>query len=279
MKIGVVTRPNSDAAASAVELLAGLAAQHGMQVGSVEERGSGVTLEPDRMADCDVVIAIGGDGTVLEAVRYGVPNDLPVLGVNVGRVGFLAEAELDDLPVVVDVIAGRSWSEMSRMTLTSSIEGGGTGVGLNDIVVEKINSQQLVSLELHIDGERFLTYRADGLVFATPTGSTAYNLSAGGPIVDPLIDTTIVTPVAPYSMFARALCLPPTSKIVCTVTLDRPAGVSADGVVVGTLDPGNSVTIERGPSRARFITLAKRSYLQTVKAKLKLYEGLDGASF
>ncbi len=279
MKIGVVMRPNSDAAVAAVEQLTALAAQHGMQVGSVEERGSGVVLEPDRMADCDVVIAIGGDGTVLEAVRYGIPNDLPVLGVNVGRVGFLAEAELDDLPVVVEVIAGGSWSEMSRMTLTATIDGGGSGVGLNDIVVEKINSQQLVSLELHIDGDRFLTYRADGLVFATPTGSTAYNLSAGGPIVDPLIDTTIVTPVAPYSMFSRALCLPPASKIVCTVTLDRPAGVSADGVVVGTLDPGNSVTIERGPDRARFITLAKRSYLQTVKAKLKLYEGLDGASF
>ncbi|MDH3193994.1 MAG: NAD(+)/NADH kinase, partial [Acidimicrobiia bacterium] len=88
MKIGVVTRPNSDAAAAAVELFTGLAAQRGMLVGSVEERGSGVALEPDRMADCDVVIAIGGDGTVLEAVRYGVPNDLPVLGVNVGRVGF-----------------------------------------------------------------------------------------------------------------------------------------------------------------------------------------------
>lgn len=279
MRIGVVVRSNSEPAAAAAEQLTTLAARHGIAVGSVHERGSGAELEPEQMSDCDVIVAIGGDGTVLEAARYGVPNDLPVLGVNVGRVGFLAEAEVDDLAVVVGVIASRSWSEMSRMTLAASIDGAGSGVGLNDIVVEKINSQQLVSLDLHIDGERFLTYRADGLVFATPTGSTAYNLSAGGPIVDPVIDTMIVTPVAPYSLFSRTLCLPPTTKIVCTVTLDRPAGVSADGVVVGTLDPGNSVRIERGPDRARFISLAKHSYLQTVKSKLKLYEGLDGASF
>lgn len=279
MRIGVVMRPDSDRAAAAVERLTQLAGQKGLSVGAVPEHGSGFPLEPDRMSDCDVIVAVGGDGTVLEAVRYGVPNDVPVLGVNVGRVGFLAEAEPDDLAVVVDMFADRSWSEMSRMTLSATIDGGGSGVGLNDIVVEKIQTQHLVSLELHIDGERFLTYRADGLVFATPTGSTAYNLSAGGPIVDPLIDATIVTPVAPYSMFSRTLCLPPTTTIVCTVTQDRPAGVSADGVLIGTLDPGQSVRIEQGSQRARFISLAKRPYLQTVKSKLKLYEGLDGASF
>lgn len=279
MRIGVVMRSNSERASETVADLSRMAAQKGLSVGAVPEHGSGELLEPQEMADCDVIIAVGGDGTVLEAVRYGVPNDLPVLGVNTGRVGFLAEAEPDDLAVVIDMIADRSWSETSRMTLSATIGGKQSGVGLNDIVVEKIKSQQLVSLDLHIDAERFLTYRADGLVFATPTGSTAYNLSVGGPIVDPLIDTVIVTPVAPYSMFSRTLCLPPTARIVCTVTLDRPAGVSADGVHIGTLAPDESVMIERGSQRARFISLGKRSYLQTVKSKLKLYEGLDGASF
>lgn len=279
MRIGVVMRPDNGQARLVATRLSELAAQRDLLVGSVTEHSNGADFETDRLSNSDVIVAIGGDGTVLEAVRYALPNDAPVVGINVGRVGFLAEAEADDLGMVVDLIATRTWEETSRMMLSATFDGGARGVGLNDIVVEKIKSQQLVSLELHVDGERFLTYRADGLVFATPTGSTAYNLSAGGPIVDPMIDATIVTPVAPYSLFARSLCLPPTTTISCTVAHDRPAGVSADGVLIGTLEPGQSVKIERSSHRARFINLSKRSYSQTVKSKLKLYEGLDGASF
>ena len=279
MRVGVVVRPNSDGAKKTAEAFVDICAHKGINAATVVERADDVAFDSTSLDGCEVIVGFGGDGTVLEATRYGLANDAPVLGVNVGRVGFLAEAEPDDLAVLVEMIAARDWAEVSRMTLTATLESGISGVGLNDIVVEKVNSQQLVSLELYIDGDRFLTYRADGLVFATPTGSTAYNLSAGGPIVDPSLDMTIVTPVAPYSLFSRSLCLPPTTSIVCSITHDRAAGVSADGVVLSTMRPGESVRIERSPQRARFITLAKRSHSQTVKSKLKLYEGLDGASF
>jgi NAD+ kinase len=135
-----------------------------------------------------------------------------------------------------------------------------------------------VSLEVYVDGERFLTYRADGLVFATPTGSTAYNLSAGGPIVDPRVDALLVTPVAPYSQFRRALALPPSVLLKCKITHDRPAGVNVDGRDLGIVQPGQVVRIRAGESRVRFVDIGKRSYTQTVKEKLRLYEGLDGAS-
>jgi len=225
---------------------------------------------------CDVVIAVGGDGTVLEAAQQASRHGAPIIGVNVGRVGFLADAEPSDINTVLDLIKSEAWTESSRMTVAACIEGRAEQWGLNDVVIEKTRSQQLVSLEVHIEDERFLTYRADGLVFAAPTGSTAYNLSAGGPIVDSSLDALIVTPVAPYSRFSSSVVLPPTSRIDCVVTHDRPAGVTVDGRDLGVMEPGQRVTIFRSDHRVRFISLNKRSYTQTVKSKLRLYEGLDG---
>ncbi len=278
MRLGFVVRDDRADAAEVAGALRDLAEARGLSVGVVTEDHAPIPERGAALRDCDVILAVGGDGTVLEAAQYGLALDVPVLGVNVGRVGFLAEADTDDLVGVVDRLASGSWDETERMTV-EAIVGDRSAFGLNDVVIEKTRSQRLVSLELHIDGERFLTYRADGLVFAAPTGSTAYNLSAGGPIVDPSIDALIVTPVAPYSMFARTLVLPPSTTVDCTVVHDRPAGVNVDGIELGVVQPGGSVRIRRGDRRVRFVQLGRRSYSQTVKSKLRLYEGLDGASF
>ncbi|MDH3306266.1 MAG: NAD(+)/NADH kinase [Acidimicrobiia bacterium] len=279
MKIGVVVRTGRSEVSEVAANLQALALARDIAVAMVTEDVRPGDPEATDLSDCDAIIAVGGDGTVLEAAQYGLVHDLPILGVNVGRVGFLAEADPEDLGAVVALIESRAWVEVPRMTVEAELEDGSKATGLNDVVVEKTRSQRLVSLELLIDGERFLTYRADGLVFAAPTGSTAYNLSAGGPIVDPAIDALIVTPVAPYSMFARTLVLPPDTVVTCTVAHDRPAGVNVDGFELGVVQPGESVWIRRGAGRVRFIKPGRRSYSQTVKSKLRLYEGLDGASF
>lgn len=268
----MVVRTGSDNAGETADLVTAAAGEHHLEIDTIEEGAH------EQIDSCDVVVAVGGDGTVLEAARHALLHDAVVIGINTGRVGFLADAEPEEVGQIVGMIASGEWNETSRMTVSASVDGGESHTGLNDVVIEKVVSQRLVSLEVHVDGDRFLTYRADGLVFATPTGSTAYNLSAGGPIVDPRVDALLVTPVAPYSQFRRALALPPSVRLECRITHDRPAGVNVDGRDLGVIEPGQTVTIKAGDQRVRFLDVAKRSYTQTVKEKLRLYEGLDGAS-
>ncbi len=276
MKLGLVVRSDREAADSVADEVGRMAAEYSMDVVWVEEETVRGGVKGDELSACGAVMAIGGDGTVLEAAQYGLALDVPIIGVNLGRVGFLAAADVEDLPALVKLLATGAWEETSRMTVEASIEGGAPVWGLNDVVVEKTTSQRLVSLEVHIEDERFLTYRADGLVFAGPTGSTAYNLSAGGPIVDPSVDALLVTPVAPYSRFTSSLVLPPSTVIRCKVVHDRPAAVNVDGHELGVAQPGQTVLIRGGARRVRFVEFEKRSYTQTVKTKLRLYEGLDG---
>jgi NAD+ kinase len=155
------------------------------------------------------------------------------------------------------------------MTVAASL-GRRSMTGLNDVVVEKIHSQRLVFLTVTIDGEEFLTYRADGLVTATPTGSTAYSFSAGGPLVDPELRALLFTPVAAHSLFNRTVVLPETSTISITVTSDRPVRVSVDGVEFGYLGEKDSVAITRGERDVRFLTVDDPSFPTTVKAKFRL---------
>jgi NAD+ kinase len=156
------------------------------------------------------------------------------------------------------------------MTVEAAIGDARPVAGVNDVVVEKAISQRLVSIEVAVDGEPFLTYHADGLVFSTPTGSTAYNLSAGGPLVHPQLDALILTPVAHHSLFSTAVVFPDDSELVCTVVHDRPVSVAVDGRELGRADPGDRITIRRGSRDVRFIDYSGRSYPRLVTEKLKL---------
>lgn len=218
----------------------------------------------------EIMLAIGGDGTVLEAARRAVALDIPVLGFNLGTIGFLAEVATDEIDQVVDAINEGRFTERVRMTVAARLGDGRTMSGLNDVVVEKIHSQRLVFLTVTIDGEEFLTYRADGLVTATPTGSTAYSFSAGGPLVDPVLRALLFTPVAAHSLFNRTVVLPETSRISITVSSDRPVRVSVDGVEFGYLAEKGMVEITRGDRDARFLTIDDPSFSSTVKAKFRL---------
>jgi NAD+ kinase len=224
----------------------------------------------DHNSGVDLIVAIGGDGTVLKAVRVGLRTGAPVYGINAGHLGFLADGEPEDLEDTIDRIAKRAWFTSSRMLIEASINGGDPVVGLNDVVIEKVESQRTVKLSVAVDGEPFITYSADGVVTATPTGSTAYSLSAGGPLVDPEIDAIVTTPVAPHSLFSRSIVFPPTRTLTFEVLEDRSVGVNVDGIVVGSLDPGAVVTVTRSDERITFVSLSGRSYPTTVKRKFSL---------
>lgn len=218
----------------------------------------------------EIVLAVGGDGTVLEAVRHAVQIDRPVLGFNLGTIGFLTEAEPEELTQVLEALERDAYSVETRMMLGASLDGGEAAVGVNDVVIEKIDSQRLVVLDVEIDNARFLTYRADGVVIATSTGSTAYAFSAGGPLVDPALEAILVTPVAPHSLFDRTLVLPPETRIGIRVAANRSVRVSVDGVEYGSLDLGDSVVVERGEQPARFVRLRHQAFPAQVVEKFKL---------
>ena len=194
----------------------------------------------------DVVVAVGGDGTMLEAVRVALEADLPVLGVNAGHVGFLTRVEPGRLDAALDALAAGGWAESRRMTLCARVRGRPDAVGLNDVVVEKAVSQHVVKISVVVGEERLVSYRADGVVVATPTGSTAYTFSAGGPLVDPELEALVVTAVAPHNLFARPIVFRPEVVLRLTVDDDRPARVNVDGRTLAVLAPGEEVEVSRG---------------------------------
>jgi NAD+ kinase len=217
----------------------------------------------------EMMLAVGGDGTMLVAVHDALEWDVPVLGFNLGTLGFLTEADPDALGDVIRRLEAGDFDVIDRLTLSASV-GGATEQGINDVVVEKIDSTRLVELEVVVDGTPFTTYRADGLIIATPTGSTAYSFSAGGPIVDPGIDALVLTPVAAHSLFDRPLVLPADSEITVTVRRDRPVRVNVDKEVLGQIGGGDAVTIQRGLRPARFVTFDSRSFPGLVRDKFGL---------
>lgn len=220
------------------------------------------------------VVAVGGDGTVLEGAVHALDRAAPLVGINVGRVGFLAEVEPDGLERLIDVLSADDVPTTPRMGIRARL-GGVEAVGLNDVVVQKTEGQHMVGVDVAVDGERFLTYRADGVIVSTPTGSSAYTLSAGGPLVDTRVGAFVVTPVAPYSLFRSSVVLDPGVVIHCTVIHERSASVAVDGRELGVAEPGDAVEVTMGPD-IPFVEVAGRSYPETLKRKLRLHEGLDG---
>lgn len=236
-------------------------------VAEIEGAGGAVVEDPEVAAD--LVLAVGGDGTMLGAVQRAVAWDVPVLGFNLGTLGFLTEAEPEDLTEVVQRLIKRDFDIENRLTVAASI-GGVSAIGVNDVVVEKVDSTRLVSLTVSVDGTEFATYRADGLIVATPTGSTAYSFSAGGPVVDPKVDAIVLTPVASHSLFDRPLVLPADAHIEVTVFRDRLVRVNVDKTDLGEIGEGETVEIVRGDRPARFVTFGGTTFPGLVRQKFGL---------
>jgi NAD+ kinase len=220
----------------------------------------------------EAVVGVGGDGTVLRAARLALSGGIPIAGVNVGRVGYLAEFETDELTILADALADDRLDVIDRMTV-EVVAAGRTVAAVNDVVIEKVVSQRIIEIAVTINGHRFARYRTDGLIVATPLGSTAYSLSAGGPVVDPVVDALVLTPVAPHSLLSRSLILAPDALVSVEVAIDRPARVNVDGSEVCLVEPGGAIELRRGPERIRFLTLGRHPFPQAVRHQF----GLDHA--
>ncbi len=220
----------------------------------------------------DLLLVFGGDGTMLGAAREIAGLPTPILGVNIGGLGFLTGVPSDDLPRALKCV----WNGEFRFESRALIEASGIGNGkkiretaLNDIVVSRGAVSRLIALDVGVDGEPITRYRCDGLIISSPTGSTAYSLAAGGPIVLPTADVFCLTPISPHSLSNRSIILPLSSAIRIKVTNPLPATLlSADGLAVAELDAGDEVTIRRSRRSVRLIQLAEGSFLKALRRKL-----------
>jgi NAD+ kinase len=221
----------------------------------------------------DLAIALGGDGTMLRTAHACVPASIPVLGVNLGALGYLTEVEPTAVEGALQRVLAGDYSIDERMTLDVSVEASGIHydlVSLNDAGVLKTAPPHTIRLALSIDGSPFLSYVADGFLVSSPAGSTAYNLSLRGPILSPKIQAIVLTPIAPHMLFDRSLVLSPDEEVGLELLADRPAVLVVDGRDTISLQPGDTVKVRAGKRPARFITLETADFYGILRAKFGL---------
>lgn len=230
-----------------------------------------VAVSPEEMnASADLVVSLGGDGTMLRAMRLAVGGRAPVLGVNVGRLGFLAEIDIPDLPAALDAIDRHRFTAEARSAVQVRF-GADQETALNDVVLLRSPGHRSAAVAVRVQDQPFVRYSADAVVVATPTGSTAYSFSAGGPIVSPNAEGLLVTPVAPHSAFNRSIFLSSGERL----TLDVLPGsgdlaVEADGRLVGHVHPGDVVEVTMLPAAAHIVRLGQTTFYQRAQRKLRL---------
>ena len=226
-----------------------------------------------------LALSLGGDGTMLRAVKMLRGAGVPIIGVNVGLLGYLTEVEPPALTAALERWAAGSevgqWQIEERMMLDATLHRCGVDTieswtALNEGVVEKQEAGHTVRLLVRIDGATFTSYAADGLIIATPTGSTAYSMSARGPVVSPKHRALLLTPVSPHMLFDRSLVLDPDEQVEIEVIGHRPATLSIDGQTAASLDEGDTVVVRASASVARFVRFGERRFHQILKTKFGL---------
>jgi NAD+ kinase len=278
--VGIVPHPQRATATELAKHAAARLAGHGIEVRvpgpDADSTGLGhLAYELSAFpAGLDVVISLGGDGTMLRAVDIAYAAGVAVLGVNVGQMGYLAEVEPADLDVALDRIVAGSYEVTERMVLQVDVESAGPARGrwfaLNETVLEKVHTGRSARLDVEVNGTDFTSYVADGVIVATPTGSTAYSFSARGPIVSPRLRCMLLTPVSPHMLFDRSLVLAAEESVRFRVADDRSVVLTADGRELGELAAGDRVSCTGGPLPARIVTLGPRDFHQILKAKFGL---------
>ena len=235
-------------------------------------------------AGAELVLVLGGDGTILRAAELARDAGVPLLGVNLGRVGFLAEAEPEDLETTVEQVLDRDYAVEERMTLDVAVQVDGEeldlGWALNECSVEKGPRERMLELVLEVDGRPVSRWGCDGVVAATPTGSTAYAFSAGGPVVWPTVDAMLLVPISAHALFARPLVVAPSSVLAMEVL---PGGaeavVACDGRRSRALPHGSRVEVRRGASPVLLARTRERTFTDTLVEKFALpVEGWRGRS-
>jgi NAD+ kinase len=225
------------------------------------------------MISCDIAITVGGDGTIIHAAKHSAKADKPLIGVNVGRLGFAADVEPEEISSLVRILDGDYHTE-NRILLDVEVIKNGISkhfLAVNDAIIARGQLSKIIDLHLSLNGEQIAKYRADGLLFATPTGSTAYSLSAGGPILAPQMDCILMTPVCPHSLFSRSVLFSGDSAL--SVEVNSPSEcccvLTIDGEKNVDILAEDRVIIRRSEVNLRLASLNKRNFYKRLNEKLK----------
>lgn len=279
--VGIIARPRREDIERVVPPLIAWLRAHGVKVICDDEAGgclgapAGETLPRQELPGCsDLLIVLGGDGTLLSAARLSAARKVPILAVNLGGLGFLTTVSQDELYLILEEIFTDRHRVSERVMLEAKVIRAGNvfrrQIALNDAVLNKAALARIMDLELHVDGDYVTTYKADGLILSTPTGSTAYSLAAGGPIVYPIVEAFVVTPICPHTLTNRPLVVPDSVKIeIAFQAGDEAVFLTLDGQVGIELEKGDHIVVQKAPERLHLVRPAKKTYFQILRNKLK----------
>ncbi len=278
--VGLVLHPQRDSA-EAVDAVLGWAARRQIAVFGIKEEISRlncaampVTAE-ELGRRCDLVVSLGGDGTMLRAMRLADRQLAPVLGVNLGKLGFLAEVDVPGLPGALSAIDSKQFTIEPRLAI-DGVFSEQVITAFNDVAVVRVPGQGSAMVAVLVDGQPFVSYAADAVVVATPTGSTAYSFSAGGPIVSPAVEALLVTPAAPHSAYNRGVVISARESVTLEILpASGRLAVEVDGAVAGYTSPGERIGMRPRPAAARVVRLGRTTFYQRARRKLRLTDSAE----
>ena len=278
--VGMVLHPARDSA-EAVDAVLSWAERKGAQVLGIEAEitrlncaAAGVTAT-ELGQRADLLVSLGGDGTMLRALRLADRQRAPVLGVNLGKLGFLAEVDVPDLAGALSAIDDREYTVEPRLAV-DAVLGDEVVTAFNDVALVRFPGRATAAVGVRAAGHPFVSYAADAVVVATPTGSTAYSFSAGGPIVSPAVEALLVTPAAPHSAYNRGLVLSIQDSLALQVLpASGPLAVEVDGQVAAHVEPGDSVELRPRPGAAHVVRLGRTTFYERARRKLRLTDSAE----
>ena len=286
-RLGVALHPRRDIA-DALDTVARWAADAEIDlVGRDDDRLPGTVLrrpDADLARDCDLVLALGGDGTMLGAMRLAAPHGVPVLGANLGRLGYLTEVDGRHLPEALAAVAAGTYAVEERFALRAEWLGKDGlprhRVAYNDVVLSRVPGRGQAALGLSVDGQLLVRYASDGVIAATPGGSTGYSFAAGGPIVSPQTRATIVTPDSPHGLFNRAVVLGDDERLgIEVLPSSAPVALEVDGQLLGRLDRGEAITVAPNDTPALVVRLGSAGFAERARRKLGIMDPANLADF
>jgi NAD+ kinase len=279
-RVGIIARLDRAEAAGIVAALAEWLTRHD-RIAIVEKDtaalvpalSTAVAAKSELPSQCDLIVVLGGDGTLLSVARLVGDLGVPILGVNLGGLGFLTATTLEEMfPAMDRVLAGDIVLD-DRMMLAAQVRRRGerltSHVALNDVVITKSAMSRIINLAVSVEGQHATSYRADGLIISTPTGSTAYSLSAGGPILFPTMDAVVLTPICSHTLTNRPIVLPGSQRVEVTLMTDQDVMLTLDGQVGLALREHDTVEVRQAPARIRLVRFPHKDFFSVLRAKLK----------
>ncbi|WP_086664811.1 NAD(+)/NADH kinase [Lentzea kentuckyensis] len=277
---GLVLHPQRDSAA-AVEAVLGWATHRGVEILGIKDEIQRLRCEATPVSAeelgrrADLVVSLGGDGTMLRAMRLADGEKAPVLGVNLGKLGFLAEVDVPDLPAALSAIDAHAFTVEPRLAV-DAIFNDQKVTAFNDIAVVRVPGDGSARVAVRVAGQPFVSYAADAVIVATPTGSTAYSFSAGGPITSPSVEALLVTPAAPHSAYSRGVVLSVNDDVeLDLLPSSGRLAVEVDGQVAGYVEPGDRVSLRGRAAAARVVRLGMTTFYQRARRKLNLTDSAE----